>query len=101
MTDREKGELRDAEWLDFEQGRWGIENRSHHTLDVAQREDESRVRQPNAAGVLGIFRRLSKVYKQVWAEGRAKREATSRDWTAENQFDRWKAIHLVTRRVAR
>ena len=59
------------------------------------------MRQPNAAGVLGIFRRLSKVYEQVWAEGRAKREATSRDWTAENQFDRWKAIRLVTRRVAR
>lgn len=100
MTSRAQGDLSNAEWLDFEQARWGIENRSHHTLDVTHREDESRVRQPNAACVLGIFRRLSNAFKQVWAKGRPKREATSRDWTEENQFDRWKAIRLITRRVA-
>ncbi len=72
-----------------------------YQLDITQREDESRVRQPNTACVLGIFRRLSKAFKQVWSRGRATREATSRDWTEENQFDPWKAIRLVTRRVAR
>jgi predicted transposase YbfD/YdcC len=99
-TSRAKGQLSEAQWLDFEQRRWGIENRSHHTLDVTHREDESRVRQPNAASVLGIFRRLSNAFKQVWAKGRPKREATSRDWTEENHFDRWKAIRLITRRAA-
>ena len=77
-------QLSEARWLDREQGRWGIETRNHHTLDVTHREDESRVRQPNAATVLGIFRRLSNALKQVWAVGRPKRAATGRDWVEEN-----------------
>lgn len=83
-------------WLALEQQRWGIENRTHHTLDVTHREDESRVRDPNATSVLGIFRRLSNALKQVWAKGRPKRAATSRDWVEENQFNRWAAIRLIT-----
>ena len=98
---RALSDLRDSEWLDFEQGRWRIENRSHHPLDINPRDDESRVRQPNAIGVPGICRRLSNACKQVRAKGRATREASSRVWTEENQFDRWKAIRLVTGRVAR
>ena len=53
------GRSKEAEWLPLEQQRWGVENRTHHTLDVTYREDQSRVRQPNATLVLGIFRRLS------------------------------------------
>lgn len=93
-------QLSDAEWLRLEQQRWGIENRTHHTLDVTHREDESRVAEPNAASVLGIFRRLSNAFKQVWAKGRPKREATSRDWTEENQFNRWRGIRLITQPVS-
>ena len=48
-------------------------------------------------GVPGIFRRLFNAFKQV----EAKREATFRDWTEKNQFDRWKAICRVTRRAVR
>jgi len=88
--------LKAGKWLDTEQQRWGVENRTHHTLDVTHREDESRVRQPNAASVLGIFRRVSNALKQAWAKGRPKREATSRDWTEENHFNRWRGIHLIT-----
>ena len=99
VTSRARGQLSESEWLRLEQQRWGIENRSHHTLDVTHREDESRVRQPNAATILGIFRRLSNAFKQVWARGRAKREATSRDWMEENQFNRWRALNLITRPV--
>ncbi len=84
MTSRAQIGLSKAEWLDFEQGPWGLDHRSHHTLGVTQSEDESRVRQPHAVGVLGICRRLSNACKQVWVKGRAKREATSRDWTEEN-----------------
>src|SRR4030095_4801659 len=62
---RAKGQLSEKQWLEMEQNRWGIENRTHHTLDVTHREDESRVRQSNAATVLGIFRRLSNALKQV------------------------------------
>lgn len=97
---RAHGPLSDAEWLRLEQQRWGIENRTHHTLDVTHREDDSRVRHPNAASILGIFRRLSNAFKQVWAKDRPKREATSRDWTEENHFNRWKGIHLITRPIA-
>lgn len=92
-----KAQLGEAQWLDREQGRWGIETRNHYPLDVTHREDESRVRHPNAASVLGIFRRLSNAFKQVWAKGRPKRRATSRDWTEENHFNRWLGIRLFTR----
>ena len=54
------------------------------------------MRQPNAASVLGIFRRLSNAFKQLWAKGRLKREATSRDWVEENHFNRRKGIRLIT-----
>jgi predicted transposase YbfD/YdcC len=100
VASRAQGQLSESEWLKLEQQRWGVENRTHHTLDVTHREDESRVRQPNAAAVLGIFRRLSNALKQVWAKGRPKREATSRDWIEENQFNRRSSINLITRGIA-
>ncbi len=97
VTSRTEARQNAAQWLTVDQQRWGIENRTHHTLDVTHREDESRVRQPNAATVLGIFRRVSNALKQAWAKGRPKREATSRDWTEENHFNRWHGLHLITR----
>jgi hypothetical protein len=92
-----KTQLSEALWLDREQGRWGIEIRNHYPLDVTHREDESRVRHPNAASVLGLLRRLSNSFKQAWAKGRPKRRATSRDWVEENHFNRWLGIRLFTR----
>jgi predicted transposase YbfD/YdcC len=97
---RSSGQLDESEWLHLEQQRWGVENRTHHTLDVTHREDQSRVRHPNAACVLGIFRRLSNAFKHVWARGRPKRQATSRDWIEENLSNRWRGIHLITHPVA-
>lgn len=38
---------------------WGIENRMHWTLDIAFREDESRVRMGNAAENLSLVRRIA------------------------------------------
>jgi hypothetical protein len=96
VTSRSERGLTRKEWLALEQQRWGIENRTHHTLDVTHREDESRVREPNAASVLGIFRRLSNALKQAWAKGRPKRAATARDWVEENLFNRWHGIRLIT-----
>ena len=45
-------------WLNLKRGYWVIESRLHHALDVSLDEDRSRVRQPNAALVLALFRRL-------------------------------------------
>ena len=100
VTSRSERQLTRTEWLVLEQQRWGIENRTHHPLDVTHREDESRVQEPNAASVLGIFRRLSNALKQPWAKGRPKRNATSRDWVEENQFNRWSGIRLITRNIS-
>jgi predicted transposase YbfD/YdcC len=40
-------------------GHWGIENREHWVLDVAFREDESRVRTGDGAENLGMLRRIA------------------------------------------
>lgn len=45
-------------WIQLKRGYWVIESRLHHALDVSLDEDRSRLRQPNAALVLGMFRRL-------------------------------------------
>lgn len=100
ISSQDQRQLSAQAWLQLEQQRWGIENRTHYTLDVTHREDESRVRHPNAVVVLGIFRRLSNSFKQLWAKERSKREATSRDWTEENQFNRWPGIRLIIRSVS-
>lgn len=100
VTSRNSRQLGQTEWLRLEQQRWGVENRTHHTLDVSHREDQSRVAQTNAAAVLGIFRRLSNALKQVWAQGRPKRQATSVDWFERNTRNRPTLIDLVTRPVS-
>jgi hypothetical protein len=43
-------------WL--KRGYWVIESRLHHCLDITLREDQSRVRTPKAARVLGTIRRV-------------------------------------------
>ena len=45
-------------WLKLKRGYWVIESRLHQALDVSLDEDRSRVRHPNAALVLALFRRL-------------------------------------------
>jgi len=45
-------------WLKLKRGYWVIESRLHQALDVSLDEDRSRVRNANAALVLGMFRRL-------------------------------------------
>lgn len=47
-----------AGWIKLKRGYWVIESRLHHALDVSLDEDRSRVRNPNAALVLAMFRRL-------------------------------------------
>ncbi len=51
-------ELQAQEMLLLKRGYWVIESRLHHCLDMTLREDQSRVRNPNAARVLGTIRRV-------------------------------------------
>jgi predicted transposase YbfD/YdcC len=51
-------ELQAQGMLELKRGYWAIESRLHHCLDMTLREDQSRVRTPAAARVLGTIRRV-------------------------------------------
>jgi hypothetical protein len=51
-------ELQAQGMLGLKRGYWVIESRLHHCLDITLREDQSRVRTPKAARVLGTIRRV-------------------------------------------
>jgi len=51
-------ELQAQGLLVLKRGYWVVASRLHHCLDITLREDESRVRTPNAARVLGTIRRV-------------------------------------------
>jgi hypothetical protein len=55
-------------WIGLKRGYWVIESRLHHALDISLDEDRSRVRQPNAALVLGLFRRLVVSVANAWVD---------------------------------
>lgn len=55
-----------AGFLKLKRGYWVIESRLHHSLDVVLDEDRSRMRTPNAALVLGMFRRLAVSLALEW-----------------------------------
>ena len=59
-------ELQAAGWLRLKRDYWIIESRLHHPLDVSLDEDRSRVRNANAALVLGMFRRVVVSCAQAW-----------------------------------
>lgn len=44
--------------LALKRGYWVVESRLHHCLDISMQEDQSRVRTPRAARVLGAIRRV-------------------------------------------
>lgn len=51
-------ELQAQGMLSLKRGYWVVESRLHHCLDITLCEDQSRVRNPNAARVLGTIRRI-------------------------------------------
>ena len=51
-------ELQAQGMLLIKRGYWVVESRLHHSLDVTLREDQSRVRTPGAARILGTIRRV-------------------------------------------
>ena len=55
-------------WLELKRGDRVIESRLHHALDVTLGEDHSRVRHPQAAFALSLFRRVVVSFAQAWLE---------------------------------
>jgi hypothetical protein len=51
-------ELQAQGMLSLKRSYWVIESRLHHCLDITLREDESRVRHPKAARIIGTIRRV-------------------------------------------
>lgn len=51
-------ELQAQGMLALKRGYWVVESRLHHCLDITLGEDQSRVRTPGAARILGTFRRV-------------------------------------------
>jgi predicted transposase YbfD/YdcC len=51
-------ELQAQGMLSIKRDYWVVESRLHHCLDMTLREDQSRVRTPGAARVLGTIRRV-------------------------------------------
>lgn len=74
-----------AGFLKLKRGYWVIESRLHHALDVSLREDLSRVRNPNAAFVLSLFRRVVVSFAQDWLEQCRKLKPKSRATTRKFQ----------------
>ena len=52
-------ELQAQGMLALKRGYWVVESRLHHCLDISMHEDQSRVRTPKAARVLGAARRVA------------------------------------------
>jgi len=71
--------------LKLKRGYWVIESRLHHALDVTLREDHSRVRQPQAAFALSLFRRVVVSFAQVWLAACRQVQPKSRATTRQFQ----------------
>ena len=78
-------ELAAAEMLQLKRGYWVIESRLHHALDVTLGEDRSRVRNPQAAFALSLFRRVVVSFAQAWLTACRKRNPRRRATTGKFQ----------------
>ena len=76
--------------LALKRGYWIVESRLHHCLDITLREDESRVRHPNGARVLGTIRRVVVSLANA-AVDRAKKKNPKSKCTTRNFQNRFKS----------
>lgn len=75
LTSGEPERLSPKQWLQLNRQAWDIENGLHQRLDLTALEDRCRVRNPNAAWVLGMFRRLA---VSLYAEWRSRNPAKAK-----------------------
>jgi hypothetical protein len=86
-----------ARLLELVRQYWSIENGTHYPLDVSAGEDRCRVRDPVAATVLGILRRVVQGEARAWIH----RQPRARDRTTPTFFAKMNrrpgdAIRLIT-----
>jgi predicted transposase YbfD/YdcC len=81
---------------------WGIESKLHYRLDNVLDEDRSRVQNPNAALVLGMFRRVVVSFAIPWHQEKKKtdkRTSTRSFLDHLNADNHRRAFDLVTCKV--
>ena len=74
LTSRPPQRLNATQWLQATREYWGVEGGLHQRLDASLNEDQCRVRDRNAVGVLGMFRRLAVSLFAEWRSRDAKRK---------------------------
>ena len=78
---------------------WGIESKLHYRLDNVLDEDRSRVRNPNAALILGMFRRVVVSFAIPWSREKLKtnKRTSTRNFLEHlNADNHRRAFDLVT-----
>jgi len=99
---RSPAQLGPEAFLDCNRVYWGIENGAHQRLDCSLFEDRLRVRDPNAATVLGLLHRLSLPLALDGFKTRPNiRDRTYPTWQARHAGNRWRLIRKVMDPVAR
>jgi hypothetical protein len=83
-------------WIKLKRGYWVIESRLHYPLDISLDEDRSRVRQPNAALVLGMFRRLVVSVANAWLN---EVQTTTTRWSVARFLKRFATRHSGPNRL--
>lgn len=97
VTSREPDKLGAEDFLGNNRQYWGIENGAHQRLDCSALEDRLRVRNQNAATVLGLFHRMSITLFMAWAKTqRSQRDRTYPTWQSRHEGKRWWIIRQVT-----
>lgn len=98
VTSLEPEKLRAEDFLLKNRQYWGIENGAHQRLDCSALEDRLRVRDTNAATVLGLFHRVSLTLFMAWAKKQPSvRDRTFPTWQALQAANRWNMIRQVAR----
>ena len=97
VTSRESDKLGAEDFLGHNRQYWGIENGAHQRLDCSALEDRLRVRDPNAATILGLFHRVSLTLFIAWTRTqRNKRDRTYPTWQSRHDGNRWGIIRQIT-----
>ena len=80
--------LHAVDWLRLNRASWGIETGLHARLDISRRDDQCRLRSPNAVAIHGIFTRLANSLFMEWRSRQPKpHHKTTTDFAAHMSAD--------------